>query len=327
MLYEKVEAYEILLEEERLEGTLQAHEEKYPRPTKECPLCLSDIKYTLSVHEMVAFNCCSEVSYCLGSIIVTLLTIDSPKEICSECSFGMKEKTENDSCPMCRSQHTEWGSIESTKKAAKKGMNTARNQLACAYRFGTNGLEKNEEKYLELVKLAADDGDVQGLYNLASYYRYLDKDPTSASAVKGIKLFRQAAELGCEMSIGELAISYFMVSNEVNGPESIEAMEYLTLFMASQKRRLVAGRHMAYEKVPYVAHLMGMIFSGTRGLDPGTYGVAKNLYLAKHFFEIAAHLGREKVYYDLGDTIEDIWLQHYSSEKLLNYPGACAEPK
>ncbi|EJK58489.1 hypothetical protein THAOC_21377, partial [Thalassiosira oceanica] len=59
VLYEKVEAYEILLEEERLEAALRAHEEKYPRPTKECPLCLGDIQYTISVHEMLAFNCCS----------------------------------------------------------------------------------------------------------------------------------------------------------------------------------------------------------------------------------------------------------------------------
>mmetsp|Transcript_23678 Transcript_23678/g.54252 ORF Transcript_23678/g.54252 Transcript_23678/m.54252 type:complete len:130 (+) Transcript_23678:1086-1475(+) len=101
-------------------------------------------------------------------------------------------------------------------------------------------------------------------------------------------------------------------------------MEYLTLFMASQKRRLAAGKRMASEKVPLMAHFMGMLFSGTRGLDPVAYGVAKNLYLAKHYLEIAVHLGREEVYYDLGDIIEDIWLQQYSSEKLLNYPGACA---
>mmetsp|Transcript_23679 Transcript_23679/g.54256 ORF Transcript_23679/g.54256 Transcript_23679/m.54256 type:complete len:94 (+) Transcript_23679:1086-1367(+) len=57
-------------------------------------------------------------------------------------------------------------------------------------------------------------------------------------------------------------------------------MEYLTLFMASQKRRLAAGKRMASEKVPLMAHFMGMLFSGTRGLDPVAYGVAKNLYLA-----------------------------------------------
>jgi len=189
-------------------------------------------------------------------------------------------------------------------------------------------LKRNEEKSLELLQLAADDGFAGALYNLASfYYCGGNVDPTSVNAVKGIKLFRQAAELGCENSIGELALSFFRFNDGFNGPESIEAMEYLTLFMASQKRRLAAGKRMASEKVPLMAHFMGMLFSGTRGLDPVAYGVAKNLYLAKHYLEIAVHLGREEVYYDLGDIIEDIWLQQYSSEKLLNYPGACAKPK
>ena len=67
VLYEKVEAYEILLEEERLEAALRAHEEKFPRPTMECPLCLGDVKYTISVHEMKYFNCCSKVSYWVGA--------------------------------------------------------------------------------------------------------------------------------------------------------------------------------------------------------------------------------------------------------------------
>ena len=62
VLYKKVEAYEILLEDERLEAALRVHEEKFPRPTVECPLCLSDIKYTISIHEMRYFNCCSNVS-------------------------------------------------------------------------------------------------------------------------------------------------------------------------------------------------------------------------------------------------------------------------
>jgi len=175
-----------------------------------------------------------------------------------------------------------------------------------------------------LLQLAADDGFAGALYNLASFYCGGNVDPTSVNAVKGIKLFRQAAELGCENSIGELALSFFRFNDGFNGPESIEAMEYLTLFMASQKRRLAAGKRMASEKVPLMAHFMGMLFSGTRGLDPVAYGVAKNLYLAKHYLEIAVHLGREEVYYDLGDIIEDIWLQQYSSEKLMNYPGACA---
>ncbi|EJK71031.1 hypothetical protein THAOC_07563 [Thalassiosira oceanica] len=269
VLYEKVEAYEILLEEERLEAALRAHEEKYPRPTMECPLCLSDIQYTLSVNETVAFNCC-------------------------------------------------------LKKAAEKGKNWARVQLACAYKSGTNGLERNEKKYLELFQLAAGDGDVQGLYNLGWYYMYR-QGGSSINAAKGIKLFRQAAELGCEVSLGELAISSIRINNGFNGPGSIEAMEYLTLFMASQKRRLATGRCMATCELPALAaHIMGMVFAGKYGTDPVAYGVAKNLYLAKHYFEIAAHLGREEVYYDLGDIIEDIWLQQYSSEKLMNYPGACA---
>jgi len=101
VLYEKVEAYEILLEEERLEAALRAHEEKYPRPTKECPLCLGDIQYTISVHEMLAFNCCSNA-------------------ICADCSSGMKEKTKNEKCPMCRSHHTEWGSITKQRRPRRK---------------------------------------------------------------------------------------------------------------------------------------------------------------------------------------------------------------
>ena len=226
---------------------------------------------------------------------------------------------------MCRSN--QWDSIANTKKSAEKGNNPARVQLACAYRYGTKGLKRSEQKYLELVRLAADDGDVQGLFNLSCYYRGIgDLDPTPPIDVdKGIELLHQAAKLGCETSVGELAFSSFAVSEDFNS--TIQAMEYFTLFLASQKRRLAAGKRMVYGKVPLAAHCMGMILAGTHGLDPGAYGVNKNLYLAKHYFEIAAHLGREMVYYELGDTIEDIWVQQYNSEKLLNYPGACATPK
>ena len=78
MLYKKVEAYETLLEDERLEAALRVHEEKFPRPTVECPLCLGDIKYTISVHEMRYFNCCSNVSD-RGGLLSALsgLTFDS----------------------------------------------------------------------------------------------------------------------------------------------------------------------------------------------------------------------------------------------------------
>ena len=245
-----------------------------------------------------------------------------------ECSDGLKQKTNNETCPMCRSNHTEWGSIANTKKSAEKGNNSARVQLACAYRYGTKGLKKNEQKYLELLRLAADDGDVQGLFHLSCYYRGINHG-TPVDVDKGDNLFRQAAELGCEMSTGELAFSSFeAVSNTgFSGPEAIEAMQYFTLFMASQKRRLAAGKLMANDKVPLAAHFVGMIYAGKYGLDPGAFGVTRNLYLAKHYYEIAAHLGREKVYYELGDTIEDIWLQQYNSEDLLYYPGACAKPK
>ena len=230
---------------------------------------------------------------------------------------------------MCRSNHTEWDSIANTKKAAKKGNNSARVQLACAYRHGTNGLERNDLKFLELIRLAADDGNVEGLFNLSAYYRGNSVDSATVDFDKGIEFLRQAAALGCEMSIGELAYSIIKVASEkgFKGPESTEAMEYFTLFMAAQKRRLAAGKLMAYDRAPYAAHFMGMIYRGEDGLDPGSFGVTKNLYLAKHYFEIAVHLGREKVYYELGDTIEDIWLQQYKCENLLFYPGACATPR
>ena len=227
---------------------------------------------------------------------------------------------------MCRSHYTEWDSIANTKKAAEKGNNSARVQLACAYGHGTHGLKKNDQKFLELVQLAADEGWPGGLFNLAVHYCG-DGVAAPVDVNKGIKLFRQAAELGCEMSIGELGLCLFGVAEGFDGPETIEAMEYLTLFMASQKRRLAAGKLMAYDRAPYAAHFMGMIYRGEDGLDPGSFGVTKNPYLAKHYLEIAAHLGRGKVYHDLGDTIEEIWLQQYKNEELLFYPGACAIPR
>ena len=147
---------------------------------------------------------------------------------------------------MCRSNHTEWDSIANTERAAKKGNNSARVQLACAYRHGTNGLERNDQKFLELIQLAADDGSVEGLFNLSAYYRgnkshrgnNLDSAPVDFD--KGIELLRQAAELGCEMSIGELGLCLFGVAEGFDGPETIEAMEYLTLFMASQNGHFAA---------------------------------------------------------------------------------------
>eukprot|EP00956_Cyclotella_meneghiniana_P017053 scaffold27515_cov45-Cyclotella_meneghiniana.AAC.1 len=185
------------LETDRINTLIAKHEEQYPPNTISCPICLEDVK-VLSMYSAQYFICCGK-SVCFP---------------CGQSEGGREMKT----CPMCRAPNTNFNTergIEELKTSAERGVSSAQSMLGGHYLglgITPNKAPTNIEEGVRFMQLAAEQGDVFALTNLASYY-HMGMFGLEPSKEVAIKMWRTAANSGYCMAQSFLAFDYSAKEN------------------------------------------------------------------------------------------------------------------
>ena len=132
---EKIQQYELILEEQRVASVVRDHAETEMQPpyTSDCPICLETISFT-SYNSWVVFPCCG------GGM-------------CFECWQSKKCLTLK-CCPLCRGNSTPDDNARLSKLLAERGHPQFQVAEGRKYMYGKDGYPVDVEKGLELINLA-----------------------------------------------------------------------------------------------------------------------------------------------------------------------------
>ena len=140
----------LLIEKKRCDEVVKEYFEENPHVVEavpECPVCLEKMWDLCST---VLFECCG-------------------KEVCKECVY--QERSVFETCPLCRGKAS--GPVESisrTKEKADSGIAWAQAHLGQTYLYGENGVPKDVDKALPLLREAAQNGSTDAFTMLGEYY-------------------------------------------------------------------------------------------------------------------------------------------------------------
>ena len=168
-----VEEFELLSEAKRVETAVRGWEELHPPSVEECPICLEEASYEVSVCE-----------HCW-------------KGMCNRCWHDMQVTGDGRKCPTCRADHS--SSDDEVMNALNEGV--ARGIATAQCIRGVNLIESgtarsHKEEGLRLVRLAADQNHPASLYELGEYYYTGVDDILEQDYSKSFTVYEQAAKLG-----------------------------------------------------------------------------------------------------------------------------------
>ena len=304
-LLEKIEEYELLVEDDRVEDAVQKFEELHPPVTEDCKLCHERIR--LGDWNKASFTSRGEpcqVLHCCAGII------------CNKC-FDASGGDEKETCPLCHDAPPSVGSEEMKgqmiKNAESGHAETQLNLGVCLLGVGflnggtypCDGFELDQKEGLKWIQLAAKQNHPMALYILGKVYieginGILEKSPSDA--FRPIEL---ASKLGSSWA-HELLGEMYMTGQGVN-IDTLKGATHMTIAYG-----LGICLRTSFE-------LGVMFFGGVGGLDG-------NLVLAKHYLEEASmkHVV-EDAYGPLGNVLMKLNLKQYDGS--IHIPGHSCIPK
>ena len=309
-LLDKIETYELLVENDRVMAAIQKFEDLNPPALEECQLCHEKIR--LGDWKKATMNSRGEpcrVLHCCGGII------------CNKCfDAATKEDTEKEtkSCPLCHDVLPSVGSEEmksQMKKNAQGGhaesqLNLGICLLGPGFLFGggmypCDGFETNKKQGLKWIRAAAKQNHPMALYILGKCYLEGIDGILKKSPVDAFRSIELASKLGSSWAHG-LLVPMYIHGQGVN-KDRAQGVTHMTIAYGLGVR------------IDTPRQLGGMFKGGLGGLD-------KNLVLAKHYLEEASMKEvDEKAYGLLGDVLMRLNEEQYDGS--IHIPGHSCIPQ
>ena len=296
LIGEEEEKTSLAMEQKRIKDVSQRHKELHPPLIRECPVCLDDIEM-IEHNSMIYFYCCG-----YGT--------------CYKCFKQTQDSDEhsfNGSCPLCRSSITSEVVIRTKRimKCAERGMGWAQCKVSQYYRIGNELIDIDEKKSLEWLLLSSENDfpDLNAIRFLAQKYEMGCEDSGLAkSKEKAIALYKRAADLGNVAAQDRLAILFYREDNWT------DAIYYATL--ATENRPYAPNE---YGAAVYAAYVLGMAY------HYGKTELKEDVYLARHYFQIAVEGGFEQAGPLYGEAL--ISVAETEHRGMTSIPGYSPIPK
>ena len=289
----KEEEYDIILEKRRVRSVVEEHAEMHPPYTRDCPICLEDIKIT-GPHSMSVIPCCGGF-------------------MCYKC-FAIDGFSNLKCCPLCRGNSTPDDNERLSKLRAEKGHPLFQLVEGKKYMKGREGYPVDVKKGLEFYRLAVEQKHPTALFLMGLTYRDGVDGYLPQSKTKAIHFLKEAADLGYTEAIVEVAgMLLSRVRPEANNEdENLQnAVLYTTLAyrQASQETPIESVTYVpGQDSVVTLAYNMGSLFRNTFcGFFEAFPNLSKPqlLYRASHYLEEAARKGHEMSFIILAETLLD----------------------
>ncbi|KAL7526512.1 hypothetical protein ACHAWF_001801 [Thalassiosira exigua] len=262
ILAKKTEEYELILESQRVEAVVREHEEIYPAPTQDCPICLEAIR-TSSPARSTLTPCCG-------------------KCVCQSCHVWGNGRV--DKCPLCRAPIAkDFRALQKwTERHANAGRVWAQITLASHYCQGRYGYPIDRRKAFGILKPIVDaqydscTNYSEALYLIAGLYHEGTEGAPQPCFLSVMKYLTDAANRGHSRAQYQLAQKYVAMGGDDN---MAKAALYSTL--GSSQGDIDSSR------------MLGDFFrSGSGGLN-------KSVYRSKKYYFDAAEKGSAHASYNL----------------------------